>query len=238
VVIVQFGAPSKEYSVKLWEKFVKLAPQYESTSVNFVMVNMDKAENKGLGTYLMGIIPTVRVFHKGLLKRDFFVIEKLPTPISDAEAMKELKLFTDKMIKQYPPAPKKAAFAPMMEAEAEQGNTLVELKSMEEFNEAIANNSVPVLVQFSAYWCGPCQRLKEKLVKIAPEYSMDKIRLYYVDAYVLADLKKYLQGGYPTSRVFVNGETTKSSFVGDKSEAEVRRFLDQVVKEESFNAIE
>jgi thioredoxin-like negative regulator of GroEL len=59
-----------------------------------------------------------------------------------------------------------------------------------------------------------------------------------VDAYVNSDLKKYLQGGYPTVRTFVQGQLGSHSFVGSKSESYVRQFIDSVINQQPMEAEE
>jgi thiol-disulfide isomerase/thioredoxin len=103
------------------------------------------------------------------------------------------------------------------------------INSTDEFNKTIQEAQVPVIVQFSAYWCGPCQRLKEKLVRIAPEFNDNQVLLCYVDAYVNTELKVYLKGGYPTSRTFAKGKMQEPNFVGDKPEQFVRDFIKGVI---------
>lgn len=106
---------------------------------------------------------------------------------------------------------------------------LVELDTTQEFKNLIAGAQVPVLVQFSAAWCGPCKALKAVMLKVAPSYTDDQVILAYVDADINSSLKSYLMGGYPTVRTFLNGTTTSASFVGSKSESFVRSFVDDLI---------
>lgn len=107
---------------------------------------------------------------------------------------------------------------------------LLELKGADDFDDLVNNASVPVMVQFSAYWCGPCQDLKATVKRVASDYSDSEILLAYVDAYVNKSLGKYLKGGYPTVRTFNNGKLRKKSFVGSKSASYVRNFIDSVIR--------
>ena len=106
---------------------------------------------------------------------------------------------------------------------------LKELKNAAEFRALVQQTKVPVIVQFAAYWCGPCQELKDMLTDIAPDYADDKVIVAYVDAYVNSELKSYLQGGYPTVRTFRQGKLASEKFVGSAPESFVRNFIDSVI---------
>lgn len=107
---------------------------------------------------------------------------------------------------------------------------VIVLNSSQEFRELVAESTVPVMVQFSAAWCGPCQQLLGVLKKVAKSYNDSQVMIAYVDADIHADLQKYLMGGYPTVRTFSTGKVAGASFVGSKSESYLRSFIDGVVK--------
>lgn len=109
---------------------------------------------------------------------------------------------------------------------------LIELQNAQEFNNLVQNSKVPVVVQFAAYWCGPCQTLKATLAQVAQSYSDSQVRIAYVDAYVNKSLGSYIMGGYPTTRAFKNGSVTQESFVGNKPASSVKAFIDSVISEE------
>jgi thioredoxin 1 len=123
---------------------------------------------------------------------------------------------------------KKFLFALMMCAVSQAA--LLELQTEQDFKNLVSSSQVPVVVQFAAYWCGPCQNLKGVLKRVAPSYTDDQVKIAYVDAYVNSNLGSYLQGGYPTVRVFENGQVVSASFVGSQTESYVRQFLDGVKK--------
>lgn len=103
------------------------------------------------------------------------------------------------------------------------------LQDAKSFNELVAECPVPVVVQFAAEWCGPCQDLKRVFKEVAEDYDDSQVVLAYVDADQNAELRKYLQGGYPTVRTFLNGKLGPKKFTGSQSEGFVRKFVDSVV---------
>lgn len=106
----------------------------------------------------------------------------------------------------------------------------IELQNATELNDLVKNSTVPVIVQFEAYWCGPCQSLKSTFNKVAASYSDSQVRLAHIDAYVNTTLQKYIQGGYPTVRTFMNGSLGTKSFSGSKSESALKSFINSVIR--------
>ncbi|MBD5194137.1 MAG: thioredoxin [Bacteroidales bacterium] len=76
---------------------------------------------------------------------------------------------------------------------------------MEKFNELI-NSEIPVLVDFYATWCGPCQMMHPILEDVAKNVG-DKARIIKIDI----DKNEQLSSVYnvrsvPTLMIFKNGE--------------------------------
>ena len=113
----------------------------------------------------------------------------------------------------------------------------VELKSVDEFNDFVKTSPVPVIVQFSAYWCQPCKDLKATFKEIAPDFTDEQVRLGYVDAYVNSSLQEFLKGGYPTVRVFDKGEIKEKYFTGSKPKSFVKSFIMEVIGGEDADFI-
>jgi len=94
------------------------------------------------------------------------------------------------------------------------------------FEAEVLNNSLPVLVDYWAEWCGPCKSIAPFLEAVAIEYS-DKV--------VIAKLNidensgtppKYGIRGIPTLMLFKNGEV-EATKVGALNKSQLTAFLDQ-----------
>ena len=91
------------------------------------------------------------------------------------------------------------------------------------FKEEVLEASVPVLVDFWATWCGPCQMIGPVIEEIAGEVTDTKICKVDVDAQPeLARQYKVLS--IPTLMVFKNGELVKRES-GAKPKEEILEML-------------
>jgi thioredoxin 1 len=79
----------------------------------------------------------------------------------------------------------------------------------ENFEAEVLGSTVPVLVEFGAPWCAPCQQQAPILKKFAEENESVKVGIINVDkSRPLAN--KYGVKGVPTLIVFNNGNKVKS----------------------------
>ena len=89
-------------------------------------------------------------------------------------------------------------------------------KNVQTFNEGnfeteVLKSDVPVLVDFTATWCGPCKALAPIIDKVADEFQ-GKVKVGKVDIDdAPAIATKYGIRSVPTVLVFKNGEKTSQN---------------------------
>lgn len=100
----------------------------------------------------------------------------------------------------------------------------------ENFEKEISNAKKPVLVDFFAIWCPPCSILSPILEKIEEEF---KEKVIFAKVNVDAAPKtsqKYGINPIPTVILFKGGKPI-SEFIGARPENEIRKWLEEVLKE-------
>lgn len=106
-----------------------------------------------------------------------------------------------------------------------------QIETKEEFEELI-NGKKPVLVDFFAVWCGPCQMMGPILEQMAEEYkNIDKVEIAKVDIDLLKDLAmQYGVMSVPTFMIFQEGKQIET-MVGMRPQEEFQEKLDLLVKQ-------
>ena len=109
----------------------------------------------------------------------------------------------------------------------------------ENYQSAVVEQSrqVPVLVDFWASWCQPCQMLMPVLAKLAEDY-----RGKFILAKINTEEQQALATQFgirsiPTVKLFRNGEPV-DEFAGALPEVEIRKFLDRHIPRESDVLVE
>ena len=100
--------------------------------------------------------------------------------------------------------------------------------SDQNFQAEVIQSFIPVLVDFSAEWCGPCKMLAPIIEELAGEY-VDRVKIGSLDI----DDNRQSPGqfgiqGVPTLIIFQNGEPVKK-FVGLTPKDKITEALDQLL---------
>ncbi len=111
--------------------------------------------------------------------------------------------------------------------------------SQADFEEQVVKASFrqPVVIDFWAPWCGPCQSLKPILEKLAGEYG-GKFLLAKVNSDENQELSaQYAVRSIPSVKAMVNGKMV-DEFSGALPEGEVRKWLDKVVSSPNLSPVD
>lgn len=106
--------------------------------------------------------------------------------------------------------------------------------TFETFPELVIERSqeVPVVVDFWAAWCAPCQRLMPLLARLAEEYQ-GKFILAKVNTDEERDLaQEYQVRSLPTVKIFRSGKVV-DEFLGAQPEGVVREYLERHLERKS-----
>ncbi|MFD3542815.1 thioredoxin [Streptomyces sp. NPDC058662] len=96
------------------------------------------------------------------------------------------------------------------------------------FADEVLNSDLPVLVDFTADWCGPCRQIAPVLAAIAQEKA-GELKIVQLDVDTNPETQaKYGVLSMPTLMVFRGGEPVKS-LVGARPKAKLLRELEDVI---------
>lgn len=97
--------------------------------------------------------------------------------------------------------------------------------TIDNFDEEVLHSDKPVLIDFWAPWCGPCQMVLPIIAELADEVSNAKICKVNVDENIeLA--QKFRVMSIPTLLVVKNGDVVKRE-VGARSKEEILAMLNE-----------
>jgi len=96
------------------------------------------------------------------------------------------------------------------------------------FESEVLQSDIPVLVDFTATWCGPCKQLVPVLEKIAEEYK-DQVKFGQLDVDANRQTAmSYMVRSIPTLLLFKDGKVAEQS-VGLVNSAKLKKILDKVL---------
>jgi len=105
---------------------------------------------------------------------------------------------------------------------------MLQIKS-DKFQKEVIESKVPVLVDFSATWCGPCKMMGPVLEQLSAEYE-GKAKVFKVDIDESMDLaEKYQIMSVPNMLIFKDGKAI-DAVVGVTPPAVLKQKLDSIVE--------
>lgn len=97
-----------------------------------------------------------------------------------------------------------------------------------EFEKALQSAELPILVDFSATWCGPCKALAPTIDAVAEEYD-GKLSVFKVDIDEAPDAAAHFGiRGVPTC-IFFKGGREVDRFVGSQDLRAVKERVEKVL---------
>lgn len=99
--------------------------------------------------------------------------------------------------------------------------SIIEITSVEQFNDIVSNNRV--LVDFYAEWCGPCKGMAPELDKLdqaEPDLTIVKVNIETMEDIAI----KHRIRAVPTLVLYENAQATKTA-AGAKSLNQLKEFV-------------
>ncbi len=105
----------------------------------------------------------------------------------------------------------------------------VQVLTKENFEKDVVNSKVPVIIDFYADWCGPCQMMKPVFEKLSSQYEgkLNFMRLNTEDEEMIA--MQFGIQGIP-ALVVVNDKREIGRIVGYASEDQLKHRIDEILK--------
>ena len=87
---------------------------------------------------------------------------------------------------------------------------------------------IPAIVDFTATWCGPCQKLAPILEELAKEYK-GKVNIYKVDVDKCKDLAQAFRISSIPAMLFIPMKDTPQMLVGLRDKATLKQEIDTIL---------
>lgn len=103
---------------------------------------------------------------------------------------------------------------------------MIEVKDASSFDVEVMESDIPVVVYFTAQWCGPCKALRPILEKVEVEFG-EKAKFVKVDVDIDANretVADFSVRGIPTLALVKYGVVVDTS-VGARSQAQLSAWL-------------
>ena len=96
------------------------------------------------------------------------------------------------------------------------------------FEQEVLQSKIPVLVDFSADWCGPCKMMAPVIEELAGEYE-GEMKIGKINVDQSPDIaQKYNVMSIPMFAFFKNGEVIETA-VGALNKAKLQGMIDKVL---------
>ena len=96
------------------------------------------------------------------------------------------------------------------------------------FEQDVLKSSIPVLVDFSADWCGPCKMMAPVIDELADMYE-GELKVGKINVDQSPDIaQKYNVMSIPMFAFFMNGEVVETA-VGALNKAKLQAIIDKVL---------
>lgn len=96
------------------------------------------------------------------------------------------------------------------------------------FNSTVQGAKVPVLVDFSATWCGPCKALAPTIEKVAGEYKT-RMEVYKVDIEQAPQSSEAFEISSVPTCIFFKGGKEVERFTGNADLRTIKSYVDRVL---------
>jgi len=104
--------------------------------------------------------------------------------------------------------------------------SILKMVDEQSFKEEVLNSEVPVLVDFSAVWCGPCKRQLPVLEELSADYK-DTVKFVKLDIDDSPSIASQFRiRSVPTMILFKAGEASKTH-IGMINKASLKKFIDE-----------